>query len=110
MNTIKMKITGFDQHSGAVLVAFASDETISQDPADYASVAVQIDSSEDIETLKRNLAAIGIQTVRAQVMKEKAVVNHDLLGEIVALIGQEISYPMSDFEAPAENYTNEVEL
>ena len=110
MNTIKMKIVGFEQNSGSVLVAFASDETISPDPADYQAVAIQIDSADDIETIKRKLAATGLQTVYAQVRKEKTVVNHDRLGEIVALIGQEISYPVSDFEAPAEDYRNEVQL
>lgn len=105
-----MKITGYDQESGSILAAFASDTTLSQNPADYNSVAVQVDSSEDIESIKRTLARVGLQTVRAQEYKEQITINHDKIAEIVSLIGQEFTYDITEFEPAATEFKNEVQL
>ena len=41
MNTLKMRITGWDESSKSLLVRFASDETANTDPSAYYDLAFQ---------------------------------------------------------------------
>ena len=63
MNTLKMKITGYDEESNSLLVAFASDDTASQNPESYPSLAYQPltmwPDVTDIDILKKNIVFDG---------------------------------------------------
>ena len=56
MGTIKMKIKGYDKESHSLLISFASDETMSNDPEDYPAYAFQTAEicphTNDIEEVK----------------------------------------------------------
>jgi len=41
MNTLKMKITGWDEDSKSILVRYASDETANTNPSAYYDIAIQ---------------------------------------------------------------------
>lgn len=110
MNTLKMKIVGYDEPSHSLLVAYASDTTKSQDPADYAPVAIQINASTDIERAKLELARTGIQVALSQANKERLEEDSPKVEALKDLIGQEFSYAVSDIQYTANNYANEVEL
>lgn len=110
MSTIKVKIVGYDEPSNSVLVSYASNETQSQDPADYQPVAIQVNAADDIENIKRNLAVMGIQVVRTQVNAERMTNNQDKVNQIKELIGQEFSFAESDLDAGTGAFVNEVIL
>lgn len=110
MSTIKMKIVGYDEASNAVLVSYASNETQSQDPADYPPVAIQVNAADDIGKIKRDIAAMGIQIVRSQINQEQMASNESKVNEIKDLVGQEFSFAESDLDAGTGAFENEVVL
>jgi hypothetical protein len=105
MNTLKMKITGYDEESNSLLVAFASDDTMSQDPTAYPSYAYQPltmwPDVTDIETLKKNIAVAGMWQAEQQAKKEAFVADPAKIAEYKALVGQEVEYPISELLPPA---------
>lgn len=94
-----MKITGFDEPSNSLLVSFASDETKSQNPEDYASIAFQpaimwpdvLDANE----IKKRIAVAGVYTASLQANTEK--LNDDLqrINSLKTLVGQSETYNIS---------------
>jgi hypothetical protein len=105
MNTLKMKITGYDEESNSLLVAFASDDTAFQNPESYPSLAYQPltmwPDVTDIDTLKKNIAVSGMWQVEQQAKKEAFIANPAKIAEYKALVGQEIEYNISDLIPPA---------
>lgn len=105
MNTLKMKITGYDEESNSLLVAFASDDTASQDPTAYPSYAYQPltmwPNVTDIETLKKNIAVAGMWQAEQQAKKEAFISDPAKIDAYKALVGQEIEYPISELLPPA---------
>jgi hypothetical protein len=112
MNTLKMKITGYDEESNSLLVAFASDNTASQDPTAYPSYAYQPltmwPDVTDINILKKNIAVAGMWQAEQQAKKEAFIANPAKIAEYKALVGQEIEYSVSDLMPPAPNLILEV--
>jgi hypothetical protein len=110
MSTIKVKVVGYEETSNSVLVAFASDETQSQNPEDYSPVAVQVSATDDIEKIKRDIARVGIQVVLAQVNKERIVADTRKVDEIKALVGQAFSFDELELDISTSAFPNEVTL
>lgn len=100
MNTLKMKITGYDEDSNSLLVAFASDITLSSNPESYPSLAYQPltmwPDITDIDTLKKNIAVAGIWQAEQQAKKEAFIADPIKIAEYNALVGQEIEYSISE--------------
>ena len=71
-----MKVVGFEEESKSLIVAFASDETASNNPEDYASFAYQpIDmwpGENNAEQLKKNIAITNELQV-SLIMQQKCV-------------------------------------
>jgi hypothetical protein len=72
MNTLKMKIVGYDETNHSLLVAFASDTTASQNPADYSALAYQPISMwpdvTDAAEITRRIAVAGIHQAQQQLI------------------------------------------
>lgn len=105
MNTLKMKITGYDEESNSLLVAFASDDTTSQDPSVYQSYAYQPltmwPDVTDIDILKKNIAVSGMWQAEQQAKKEAFISDPSKIDAFKALVGQEIEYSISELLPPA---------
>lgn len=74
MKKLFMKITGYEESSGSLLICFASDETQSQNPEDYPQYAYQpvtmYPDITDVSTIKKRLAIAGKYLVEQQKRKE----------------------------------------
>lgn len=96
MNTLKMKIVGYDELSNSLIVNFASDETKSSNPEDYPSYAYQPISMwpdiTDVNEIKKRIAHAGIHMAQQQKVQETFVDNTELLNSIKALVGIEEEY------------------
>lgn len=107
MNTLKLKIVGYDEESHSLLVSFASDETASSDPASYPAYAYQPmnmwpDITDANELIKR-IGHSGIHMAEQQKIKEQFVDNETLINNLKNFVGQEISYAVNDLIPPIED-------
>jgi hypothetical protein len=96
-----MKIHSFDEESESLIVSYASDETESQNPSDYQSMAIQPrslwPSVVDPDELKKKIAQIGIGEVLEQKKMEdaaKTAVNIALFKSIVS--NKSVSYNIEE--------------
>lgn len=100
MNTLKMKITGYDEDSNSLLVSFASDDTASQDPSTYPSYAYQPltmwPDVNNIENLKKSIAVAGMWQAEQQAKKEAFIADPNKIAAYKALVGTETTYLISD--------------
>jgi len=113
MNTLKMKIIGYEEDSYSLIVSFASDETASPDPSSYAAYSYQPmsmwpDITDASELIKR-IGQSGLHMADQQRIKEQFVANETLVNNLKSFVGQEISYSISDL-TNTETYTNEVQI
>lgn len=113
MKTLIMKIVGYDEASQSLEVAFASDQTASQDPSTYPAFAYQPMTMwpdvADVQTIMRNLAVAGMWQAEQQAKKEAFVADPAKVAALAALVGQTIEYPVSELVTPSI-YQNEVQL
>ena len=116
MNTLKMKIVGYDEESHSLLVSFASDETASQDPSSYPHYAYQPMAMwpdiTDPDELIRRIGQSGIHLAEQQKIKENFVQNQTLIDRLKSYVGQEKSYLISELVEveQTETFGNEVEI
>lgn len=109
MNVVKMKIVGYNEDNHSLLVAFASDTTASQNPADYPPLAYQPISMwpdvTDVTELTRRIAVSGMYQAQQQAVKETFESDQTRINALKALVGQEFEYPVSSLVtvATAEN-------
>ena len=100
MNTIKMKIHGFDEDSMSLLVSFASDETESQDPNDYTTYAYQPASmfpeATTPEEIMKMIARSGMAIVDNQKRHEDAQKNTSHISTYKDLVGTSVEYHVND--------------
>lgn len=115
MNTLKMKIVGYDEPSNSLIVNFASDETRSSNPEDYPSYAYQPVSMwpdiTDVTEIKKRIAHAGIHMAQQQKIQETFVDNTALLNSIKALVGTEEEYQVDQLISSVNGFDeNEVEI
>lgn len=100
MNSVKFKITGYDDVSNSIIVSFASDTTASQDPVAYAGVALQPlnmwPDVTDIDELKRQIARTGMYQAQRQEDEEKFKADPDRIEAIKALVGQTHEFTVAE--------------
>jgi hypothetical protein len=112
MSVIKVRVAEYDEASQSLLVSFASDNTKSQNPADYPVYAMQAvawGASADVEEIKLAIARVGVGIVEAQEAKEAAEADPTRNAAIMSLVGSEFSCDLEDVHA-LNSYPNEVAL
>lgn len=96
MNTLYMKIVGFEQTSGSLLVSFASDTTAHQNPEMYPAFAFQPSSMwpdiTDPNEIKKRIATSGVWHAEQQEREEKLKADPERLSAFQELVGTEASY------------------
>ena len=103
MDRVKLKITGYDEASHSLLVAFASDTTKSTDPVAYPSFAFQPltmwPDVTDIAEITKRIAIAGMHHVQTQEAKEKFSADPSRIAALKSLVGQEQDFTVSDLTA-----------
>jgi hypothetical protein len=115
MKKIKIKINGYDEDTHSLLVSFASDETKSQDPSDYQSVAYQPMTMwpdvSDVNEITKRIAQAGIYLAEQQKIKEQFVADKEKVDSYKSLVGSQMEYNIDDITSPsAPAYPNEVNV
>ena len=109
MNTIFMKITGYDETTNSLLVSFASDKTKSQNPEDYPSFAFQPSTMwpdvKDPTDIPKLIAVSGMWQTQSQENKETYLNDPAIAEAYKSLVGQTMCYNVSDL-IPATTTTN----
>ena len=107
-----MKIVGFDETSNSLLVSFASDETKSQNPEDYAPLAFQPATMwpgvNDVTEIKKRIAVAGMYNVSVQATMEKLSADTARIDAFKSLVGQTSSFAVSDLEKPLDTSTDSI--
>jgi hypothetical protein len=74
MKKLYMKIVGYDEYSGSLLIKCASDETKSQNPDDYEALAYQpglmYPDIDDPNEIKNRLAVACVHVAQQQARKD----------------------------------------
>lgn len=114
MQTLKMKIVGYDDASHSLIVSFASDETASQDPSVYPSYAYQPMTMwpdiTDAEELVKRIGQAGVHMAEQQKVKEAFAQNQQLIDSLKSFVGQEKTYAVEDLLETSNSYPNEVNI
>lgn len=105
MNKLYMKIHGFEEPTGSLLVSFASDTTKSPNPEDYLQYAFQPvkmwpDITDPTEIAKR-IAVAGMYHVEQQEIEEKFAADTIKVNAYKAMVGQNKEYLISDLVPPS---------
>lgn len=112
MNTLKMKITGFDASSNSLLVAFSSDTTAKTDPEDYPSYAFQpytmFPDVQDTREIVKKIAYIGLHTAERQVKEETLERNSEKIQALRSLVGQSFEFSAADLQSAHLNWAENV--
>jgi len=100
MNTIIMKINGYDEDSQSLLVSFASDITKSQDPSEYVSLAYQpFNMFPDVTNpneIPKLIAKAGMYHVQQQANKENFLADANTINAYKAMVGQTLTFSVAD--------------
>ena len=95
-----MKIVAFEENSYSLLCSYASDETKSQNPADYPAFAYQpMNMWPDVtnpEELKKRMAIAGMWVAENQAREEQFIADPTKVEQYKAMVGQVIEYPVSE--------------
>jgi hypothetical protein len=104
MHTLNMKIVGYDEDSQSLLVSFASNETLSDNPDDYAPIAFQPSTMwpelTDMDEVIKRIALSGIGHLNYITAKEQFTADSARVKAMQELVGQSISYAMDDLITP----------
>lgn len=104
MNTLYMKIHAYEEASKSLVVSFASDTTVSQDPANYPAYAFQPlnmwPDVVDLEEIKKRIAVAGMYHAEQQAREEAFNADPIRVAQIKNLVGQLRSYAVSDLMPP----------
>lgn len=105
MNTLYMKIHAFEETSYSLIVSFASDTTLSQNPDDYTQYAYQpINMWPDVTDpaeIKKRIATAGIYHAEQQEREEKFIADPAKVQAYKDMVGQSSSYLATDLIPPA---------
>ena len=94
MNTLKMKITGWDEDSKSILVRFASDETANTNPSAYYDLAFQphlmFPEANTAVEVKTALAKVGISVAEEIKTNEDLINNTEKNNMYASLVSNDI--------------------
>lgn len=114
MELIHMKIHSYDEETKSLIVSFASDRTLHQDPCQYRAFAYQPlnmwPGVDDIEEIKKNLAVAGLWIVEQQEREESFMADDYRILQLKQLAGQSFTYPARDLLPPAPDPEHIVEI
>ena len=101
MNTLKMRITGWDESSKSLLVRFASDETANTDPSAYYDLAFQphtmFPEANTAVEVKTALAKAGVSVAQEIKINEDLADDTDKLNMLIGLVSSSVlSYDASE--------------
>lgn len=103
MNVIKIKVMGFDEISNSILVAFASDETASQNPESYQAYAFQpikmFPDVHDPQVILKRIAAAGIMHAQQQKESEDPIAQ-DKIDALKSMVGLTAEFKISEILPP----------
>lgn len=97
MNIIKLKIHEYNEEFKTLVVSFASDTTLSQNPDDYPKRAFQLsffDLIDSIDDIKIKLANTGIDIIRQQVKEEQVKNDNSKDTQLKSLVGNTFDLPI----------------
>ncbi len=104
MNTLYMKIKEFDEQSNSLVVCFASDTTKHQDPEQYRRYAFQPlnmwPDITDLAEIKKRIAVAGLYHAEQQEREEKFVSDPSKIEQYKNMVGENVSYAVSDLIPP----------
>ena len=94
MNTLKMKITGWDEDSKSILVRFASDETANTNPSAYYDLAFQphlmFPEANTAVEVKTALAKAGVSVAQEIKINEDLKSNTEKKNMYASLVSTDI--------------------
>jgi hypothetical protein len=104
MNTLYIKIHAFEEQSNSLIVSFASDTTLSQNPDDYPKYAYQPmnmwpDITDPAE-IKKRIATAGLYHAEQQEREEKFIADPTKVQAYKDMVGQGSSYLVTDLTPP----------
>lgn len=106
-----MKITGYDEPSGSLIVAFCSDTTLHQDPEQYPALAYQPTNMwpdvTDVQEIVKRIAVSGVYQVESHIRSESLKTDTERVEQYKALVGSTFEFPVSDLLPPAPTPTPE---
>jgi len=104
MNTLYIKIHAFEEQSNSLIVSFASDTTLSQNPDDYPKYAYQpINMWPDVTDpaeIKKRIAVAGVYHAEQQEREEKFTADSTKVQAYRDMVGQGSSYLVTDLIPP----------
>lgn len=105
MNTLRMKIMGYDEASYSLLVSFSSDETEHADPESYPPLAFQPFTMwpdiTDVNQIMQRIAEAGMYSARQQAELEARKKNTEGIAQLKALVGEAREFPVSQLLPPS---------
>jgi hypothetical protein len=109
MKKLFMKISGYDEISGSLLVQVASDETKSQNPEDYPILAYQpatmFPGVTNTEVIKKRIAIAAKFTAEQEAIKEQIQSNPEYVNAFKAMVNSTEEYNVEtdlDFNSSQE--------
>jgi hypothetical protein len=107
MKKLFMKIVGYEEQSGSLLVKVASDKTVSQNPDDYAELAYQpafmFPDISDPEVVKKRIAIAAKYTAEQQALREQLQTDPTRITSFQAMVDSLTEYDVEtdpDFNPP----------
>lgn len=107
MNTLKMKITGWDEDSKSILVRYASDETANTNPEAYYDLAFQphtmFPEANTATEIKTALAKAGVSIAREIKTNEDLAADTDKLNMLRGLVSSSVlTYDVNELTADTD--------
>jgi hypothetical protein len=106
MQTLKMKVVGFEEETKSLIVSFASDETASDDPSNYTPFAFQPINMWpgviDPEEIKKQIAITGVSHAAQQALRESAPASDELVDAMKTWVGETFTFTEDDLTVPAQ--------
>jgi hypothetical protein len=114
MNMLYMKIHAYDEPSHSLIVSFASDTTISQNPDDYPQYAYQPlhmwPDVSDPEEIKKRIAVAGLYHAEQQEREEKFIADPSKVQQYKNMVDAQATFMFEELTSSSRAYVNEVEL
>ena len=115
MNTLKMRITGWDESSKSLLVRFASDETANTDPSAYYDLAFQphtmFPEATTADQIKTALAKSGVSVALEIKGNEDLSANTSKMSLYSGLVSNTIlSYARSDLIEDVDGVVDPIDV